>query len=434
MAYITLIVCLIIFFLGYYINKSIISPEGIYSFSWAICIVSYLVLSGFYGGFKCNDRVFAMIILSQICFCFGSQINLVNRNKTKGLLNKKVTIECNNDTQIHFKLLVSLNVFAYCIIIPKFIDSFQTLISSSSVFMIRYNLVNGDGSEQFIINDLIKQVFVLPIFTATIYIAFDSIINCNDKQKRKLLFLALFDILVYTVTYLGRMMIQGTIIFIIIVYISSSKWSTVSIKTKRRVKRLFLFLIIMSIIALIVITVNRSLSSEDSIAYTVFAYFGGSLKYFDTGIDAVDNNGSVLFGTGLFAGLWDVPLLIIQRIIRVDFLRPLEIITSYNSPLRLIGTRNLYMTAFGTVLLNMYIDGRWLGIIIESFLLGLIASTVKNYYLCHRCQRYRVYYYTSLMFLVWTMLFWDGNRVSSILIFVYVHFFTEYKCSKRIKQ
>ena len=424
-----IIICFATAYAGYKQKNNIVNPISIYCLAWAFAMIMSAILIYFYGGIIVNDRVYVIIILSVVFFSMGS---LFNAKMSQGNAFSKTSDAYDS---IKHKTIILLHIIAYFIVIPKMISSVQYLASGVGMYFIRHNLIVGDGTSEFTFNEMLKQVTVLPIFTATIYVAIDELFHSRSKKNYRLLLLAIADIIIYTVTYLGRFMIQNAFVFIVFVAISSKNISNWSPKVKRRIRRIVILSLVGAIVALVYITQNRSLGSGNGngVIYTVVAYFGGPLKYFDTGIDVVKQDHILLYGSGLFSGLWDIILIPVQTILGIDFLRPLEYVTMYNTPLRQIGASDLYLGAFGTVFLNMYLDGRLIGIIIDSTILGIISSFFYNKFKTNSYRRYRVYYYTWIMFLFWSMLYWDGNRMGSILVFFYVMLMTTGRKLIRLK-
>lgn len=413
MSIVAIIICGLLSGMGYMRRKNIINPVTIYCVAWIFSIIMNAILCSFYGGYHVSDRVYISIILSVLFFAFGSMIAIkIPKGKSSYLINTDFDV-------IKPKVIAVLHVISYLIILPNTVNSINSLISGSGMYIVRQNLIVGDGSSEFVLKEMLKQVTALPIITATIYVAFDDMFQIREKKNKNLLLLALVDIVIYTVTYLGRFMIQNTIVYIVLLAISNLKLGTLPRRVKKTIKRSVFIFGAMALVSLTYITQNRSLGNGSNIIYTVVAYFGGPLKYFDTGIDVIKKDQIMLYGSALFAGLWDIILIPIQKLFRIDFLRPLEYVTMYNTPYRQIGSNDLYFTAFGTVFLNMYMDFRYIGIVVESAILGIISSVFYERRKQNLLRVDRIWYNTWLMFLFWSMLYWDGNRSSSILVFFY---------------
>ena len=402
----------------------ITNPVSMYSATWLFAMIANALLVINFGGFVVNDRVYIMILCTEIVFAI-----VCSAFDNKGYVIVSDT-HLEDDIPINMTLLYICQIVALIIVLPKFMNTLGNFRSFgvAGIWNIRQEMVVGT-STQFILDDLIKNIFVLPVFTATLQVAFDALINGGKSKKntRFLVIIAICDIALYSFTYMGRLMLLTTIVYFLVCFFSGGRWSGIDPAIKKKAKKYILIFLVGFVVVLTVLTQYRSISSTNGVAYTATAYLGGSLKYFDTCIDAIKSEGTLTYGSALFAGLWDNFLLVFQRVFGIDFQRPLEIVTSFNTPMRIIGSNNLYFTAFGTVLLNMYLDGRIFGVIFDSAVMAIVSMVIYRRFVFYPTRRNRLIANQMIMMLIWTMLYWDGNRFSSFMIFVYLILFTSRK-------
>ena len=265
-----------------------------------------------------------------------------------------------------------------------------------------------------------KKCFGVP----SVYIAIDAFIFGYSKHKWKLIGLAFIDAIIYTITYLGRLMIIQILVFIALTYCFYRLSATYSPseKTKKmlkKIKRIVLLLMFIAIGSLVILTGHRKSNDDYGIFYTIVTYFGGSVKFCDIELYLVDQAKNFTWGGGLFSGLWDYVLMVVQRFFSIDFLRPQEIIGVYNGDITSIGG-GMVMTAFETVILNMYMDGGIFGIVFDSVILAIISMYFFEKMFIYSDSRHRLIAAQMLMIISSCALHWEGNRITAFAVFFFI--------------
>lgn len=403
---------------GKVIYKTIVNPMSMYNGAWLLCLFASSVICSAFGGYAIRDYVYFLIMVSCICFSFAS-IAL------KPVKNIRVTQSGSSSLDkddMNYRLIVFLNIIATVCIFPDTVDSIK-MFMTKGMYYARLLSLEGEGTS-FILKNLFRNGFILPIYTATIFITAEAIVFNSSSHKKELLKLAIFDVLVYTITVMGRWLLLKCAIYIVLMVLyrtklGRKKQNRLKNRTEKkyitRIKRGMVVLLIGLFFAMVYITSQRMYGS--TILQSVMVYFGGSLKYLDLGMEHIAESGDMLLGTGLFAAIWDIPLIVIQKLLGIDFLRPLEVTYLYNNPVRLIGP-NITFTGFGTVLMSMYLDGRFWGVVLESLLLGIIAAGIyKKMSLKNTSLQRNIGCYTLLLLSVVTIQ-WDGLSLSSMMTYV----------------
>lgn len=404
--------------LGYLSFKTLANPVTIFNGAWVLCLVccEYFIFA--FDAYKVSARMYAFILISIIVFSFTalfykskiwkvSDINLIEWHETEDCIN--------------YRLVIILNIIAFFVLLP-FLKSSIAEMQATSLVNVRANRMLGSGTG-FVWQTIIKNVFVFPVYLSTIYIAIDAFVFGYSKHKWKLIGLAFIDAIIYTITYLGRLMIIQVLLFVVIVYCfyrlsASYSPSEETKKMLKKVKKIALLLMLIAVGALVIITGQRKSNDNYGIFYTIVTYFGGSVKFCDIELQLADQAGEFTWGGGLFSGFWDYVLMVIQRFLNIDFLRPQEIIGVYNGDIASIGG-GMVMTAFATIILNMYMDGGVWGIVFDSAILAIIAMYfLKKMFMYSDC-RHRLLASQMLMIVSSCALHWEGNRITAFAVFFF---------------
>ena len=416
MTLLIMVFCIICCMFGKKVFHTIINPISAYAGSWLLCLVCNNILHYQYGAYTISDSIYFMVMCSISCvivaICILSKSRYRVNNYTYNLsLNKNI-----------FYLF---NIFAIITVLPWTIESMQTMLYQG-IYTARMEAVIGTGDLTFMLKDLYKNAVIQPVFISTAFTAIDSLVFDTSNEKGKLLLLALVDLTLITITFFGRWMLLKASIFLIIDLIVrlNGRWrkSVFEIKKINRMKKACYWIIGILIVTMILITSQRSYGAEGSILETVYLYFGGSLNYLDLGVNEIANSDHILFGWGLFPSIWDNFINLFQKLTGVDFLRPQEIVYLYNAPIKYIGG-GMVFTGFGTVLMNMYLDGRWAGVIVDSFILGALATMFWQRMKRNSDNQSRIWYVYSIMIMLLVTIQWDGNSLSSMMCFVYIWLF-----------
>lgn len=415
-------------FVGYMVYKTLVNPISLYNLSWILCVGCNSILIAKYGTDFVSSEIYIGVLLS--CFLLTATCILYSSKYKK---NIAVYDMLATDTyELNFKFILILNIIAIISNIPTMLESIE-IILTKGIYYARMEQVVGTGIA-FILKDMYKNIVVLPVFSATIYLSIDALVYNTTKYKYQLLTLSILELIMYTVAYFGRWLILQVFLFAVLLFLFRFKQSKVdfSVKEKKRLKslkKIGVFLGILMIISLVAITSQRTMGDDGSILYTVTLYFGGSLKYCDLGIQEIKENAHILYGAGLFPAIWDYPLLIMQKLANLDFLRPQEILYLYSAPIKSIGNGSVF-TGFGTILMNMYLDGGFIGIIFDSIILGVISSSFYQKMTVDYNIRKRLCGFLSLLIMALVIIQWDGNRIATLMVFVYFFLFTKKKSNR----
>ena len=430
MVSIVLTICIALVLFGRSFYRTIINPVSLYNASWVVCTTCSSIICEKYGGYPINVSIYWLVILT--CLVFSVVCVVVSNRKIREKRIQHRQMACEPVDGIQYNRLYILNIIAIFSLMPDLIKSLRILVTKG-MYYARLEQLVGEGTE-FIIASLYRQMIVLPVISATIFISIVALVYNTSSNKKRLFFIALIGLIVYSLTVMGRWLLLKTGIFLLLTFILRTRKNGLNLSKKVRVflKRMKKWIILLGIIlvaSLFLITSQRTYAGD--VWYTIVAYFGGSLKYLDMGIQDMTANGEILFGSGLFASVWDMPLIVFQKLLDVDFLRPLEITYLYNNPVKMIGPA-LPFTGFGTVLMSMYLDGGTIGIIVDSVILAFLATFV--YRMMDRGNNDRnivIGLYTLLLLSVVTIQ-WDGTSLSSMMTYVYIVLFYKGKYKVRL--
>lgn len=380
------------------------NPVVIFNVTWLVIInISSLAL---FGLFKPSTIVYMMSFL--LIFTF---------DVVYIILCKKVSlyIEEGLDIYINYKIVKVINYICMIFILPATFKSINILLTEGFT-QVRTAMSDGGLGIESQIEWIITSWIVSPVFNAILILGI--VLYIFDNKNKKLIFTGLLDMIIYTVTFGGRWMILRFVLIIIFSLMLSTDIRNSILLNIRKLKRKLYSLVFVAVSVLMYITSQRGLGS---ILESIIIYFTGSLSYFDSHIQS-NIDITHLYGLGFFSGLLDIPLIIIQKLLRIDFVRPCEYIGTFTSPTLAIGD-NILFNGFGSALLDFWIDFGILGSIINGVILAVLIMYLYKRLEKQNIRSYSIYIF-ALVLLVITPVKWELDLPWSWMTILFLIIFT----------
>ncbi|MDM0700695.1 O-antigen polymerase [Clostridium perfringens] len=404
---ITNIVSIIMIYVSIKKFKRKFNPVVIFNIAW-LCIINISSLNLF-GVFKPSTIVYMMSFL--LIFTFNVVYIILGKNIC-------LYIDDEMDMHISYKILKVINFICIIFILPATFKSINILLKGGFT-QVRTAMSDGGLGIESQMDWLITSWIVSPVFNAILLLGITLYIF--DNKNKKLIFIGLLDMIIYTITFGGRWIVLRFVLIIIFSLMLSTNIRNSILLNVKKVRKKLYFLLFLAIGTLIYITSQRGIGG---ILESIIIYFTGSLSYFD---QHIQNSIEVtnLYGLGFFSGLLDIPLIIIQKLLAIDFVRPSEYIGSFTSATLVIGDNRLF-NGFGSALLDFWIDFGILGSVINGSILAVLIMCLYKGLAKKNIRSYSVYIF-ALVLLVITPIKWELDLPWSWMTILFLIIFTSKK-------
>ena len=361
--------------------KKFFNPLTIMCGLWSIILfLSSLCL---FNLLQADIGTYVAFILGISSFSIGFSIRFFKK-KTYRLKVGRVLPDTNYDIEMRTRLVWVLLLFTLVFEVINSGRSFSILLNGGSLdsvlLSVRESATDVRGTITNVINNLIVGPFKFAIFPICAY-------NIASKQNKLMTLFILCLLGVGVISSGGRVFIIYLIVSLCVSFTILPFGKNIirnTIKVVKKQKRRFIFLIAVMLAFFVLLSLSRS--GSRLIQHT-YLYFSMQPIMFETWARNINEKGLYGFGEAALNGFTFHILYLIKNIFQVPF--PSHWYDVFNSiilvdtswqPITSLGLpANAYVSAFW----YFYIDGRLLGIVIESFIWGWVCSrgfknTIKN--------------------------------------------------------
>lgn len=413
MAILTCSICLLFTMIAWFLEKKVYSPFILFNLWWGVTI--FISSFGFFGILIPNDITYSTMLLAVLFFNFPMIFYFRKKHtENKGVESQKLHL-IENDIGFR-RLLLLIHIIVLSILITRSIKALQLMFSGVSYNVIRYNYFRQEtimSGYDHIINNL----FVVPILTFSII--FISIQIFHRKINITLTISTLLCISLYVFSSGGR----SIILLLVIATVSSymlNKRNSMHINIGKKI--LLQLLLCVATFSLIYVSLERLDTGGDlsDVFNTVVRYFTAPYIYFENMLGYAKNDNVSLFGGAFFGGIIDV-LIFMFRFLGFEIYPMSSYISEHNQTYIVISGDGAIYNAFPTMLYTFYYDGGYLGIIIGSFLFGLLSFiTFQKFNKSHSLATMGIYI-TVILMIYESPMRWMGSFSSPwivILLFI----------------
>lgn len=367
MSFMISMICILIGIFTLLKTKKIYNPIVLFYLWWSIPI--FISGLGLFGLYIPSDEIYIIILTSMLSFILGC-IFIILINKNYIMENKRINIEIDfNLSELIYKIVLFVNIILLIFLLYLFSNLIYTLNSGWEYNNIRYIYYYTNNILKSSIDVLLLNFIFEPILYFDIILLSMIIFKNNVKMSIKLI-LSL-NMIFYTIITGGRTLLFYFIILSLVVYLIYDKRTKINI-SKKIVIIISLTLLVFS---MIYITVIRSGNFENillNIIETLVIYLTGSIKFLENKLLDFNNYNSFFMGRAFLGGVFDFLQLIVNNLLNIENLTAAQIIGGNSQIYSQIGEYQNY-NAFPTMIYTFICDYGIIGIIINSFLFGVIS-------------------------------------------------------------
>ncbi|MFC6649001.1 O-antigen polymerase [Paenibacillus rhizoplanae] len=364
MSYLIGLICILFVFLSYKYDHKLYNPYILFNLWWGTTI--FISGLGLFGIYIPNVNTYFLMLLAIVFFNLSAffKFRKINKSTLKITINKNHNN--NENKSIKFVIFMELIIIAY--LLKRTILVLKLLLSGMSYQTIRYEFFYADNINNGY-DQLVNAWFVLPIITFSIILL--SLMIIEKRNNRVLLILTLISVGQYSFSSGGRSLLLTSGLILIMSWMISKDKVKVSFLSKIKIR----ISMIVLVIAMFTITIFRNDTLGNPIIQafkTIVLYFTAPYIYFENLIGLVIQDKVTLYGGAFFGGIIDV-FVLFCRYIGFDLTQISTHVGKYNQLYLSVGDSSYY-NAFPTMIFTFFYDFGYLGIVLESFIFGLMAN------------------------------------------------------------
>lgn len=360
---------------GYITEKSIINPVTIFSGLWAVVI--FFSSLGFYTMQVAANSTYIWFFTGTFAFALGYYFNKLFLNKYRFVVGKKTDARSKEIVIPRYRILYVLTTI--CIVFSLF--NWVNLIRQAGTLnlgVIQSMLQSGEyESNNSSVLSAISVLIVSPISFAI------PAITASDfwfgKRDKKLLGLTIFMTVINMLSTANRTTFMMLIIFLVLTsYIKMEEKGDWFVKTQKqrrgRIKKSIKYLIAFGVVAFAIMTMSRG----SKIFRNIYLNIAMSPRMFEIWADRVEEQHIYGYGTASLLGGFYSVFYVLKNMLGLNSIP--KLIQSMYDWMMLTDKQwvwpgdKIIANAYVSLFWFFYVDARQIGIIIGSFVFGIIAS------------------------------------------------------------
>lgn len=269
----------------------------------------------------------------------------------------------------NIKRLYVLNLLCYIYMLPITIKAIGIIATLGFPTLRNYAFDTSLG----LVTDSSSRIcswFIYPIFIVTMLISCFYIVN---RKKDKIIIFAIFDLLLYIVTFGGRSLIIRYLLYIVFAALLCSKSILGAIRRLSRKMKIICAIAFIVCLYLISLRMWGGLSILDNI----IIYVWGSVKYCDI-LMSTTSLGGTLNGAGIFGVFYNPLAYILNMFLGSNLGLSETIIQDVSDIFVSIGESNF--NALPSMLYVFWCDYKWIGILIGTLFFCTICVWIERRY------------------------------------------------------
>lgn len=374
MVYLGLLVILLIMLFDFYRYRNLFSPTFLFcGLFFFILTLALLKLNGI-GEFT-NKSVFT-IEIGVLFFSLGCLFLEITFSLThKQRYSKKASTNDFSVSVNWFWIYVALFLASIGVITTSVVVS-KVLISGGDYNSVRASLLGYDQNTPLIKSQLLNGV-VRYISTPGLYALIPFAIFFLLQKKH-----IIFSSVVFLEIAINVFSTGGRIILVYTIFQFLATFFYFKVSISKKTKRRLILLIVLGFVSIMVISNTRSSKSLFEVAY---AYFSGPVVLLSDWQKIVDTSGFMSKGLSFFYPFTYMANMISDFLgVNIDVLKSTIQWQSAPQDVWLKVFPNMSMNAFSTLFYFFYLDFRQLGVMLFSFLYGVICN--KYYYKAYKMR------------------------------------------------
>lgn len=414
MAYLLIIISLMIFIVGRIIERKWANYLSTFALIWLV--VAFLANLHLYNMVEISGNGYMLIIVGLLCYFIGY---LIFYKKHLIILTDSIDKKCKASYELNwtfFNMVFILTIIAWTFL---GILTIKELLRGIPYSVIR-DIYAGVNEDYTLLNNKYVNVLTKQIFVPAVYVCIVKIVyNFFCKKISKIYYIgALYLLTCYCLTTGSRMILLNLIIQII--FLMSNNNMKVKISKKNK-KRIFIIGVVI-IVAIIVLSNNRARTSNGSwtTQMTYYAYGSLPIPLSEYWMKYIDSENILTYGVAFFRGIIGVLYRIKIPLPSVYFDLADQIGYVENTFVKMF-TGRVY-NAFITVFLYFYMDFRYPGLIIGSFIFGSIAALISYNNKTKRDEISTLIYLIFLISVIKSFSRWEFSKTDYVMQFILMRF------------
>ena len=358
-----------------YIEKKWINPLTIFCVLWDfIVILGGLKLFGMY---NYSNRTFIIILIGVLGFFLG----YILAKRYRFVFNKEAIEHRKEATYEYRKLIVIILVIASIVVYAAMsVAVLSLLMKGYSTATIRESYRPNSVSAKFDALTVIygsKLVRMIEMYIARPVMYISMAIFCIEVVKERKLsllsILCLVDVGLYTFCNFGRITILILMIDLLVCYSLIGK--AISKKQAKKMRKYVIAIVVAIVILLIYLSSKRWEDENFNFLQSVYGYFAIPVPLLSHWTEIVDSQNVSTYGMSFFQGLFAIVLTIIGRFGVTNKVYDLASLYNYEYVEQFLKIfPNQRYNAFVSMFFAFYLDFRYFGVFIGSFMFGLLIS------------------------------------------------------------
>lgn len=376
---------------------------------WLYAICSFLSGLRLYGMINTSDLVYTIVLVG-VASCFIGY-----------LLSTRISVKCSKKTALNTRVLSLMIISSAVFSTIEVIDVIRLFRSGMTLDFIRlyYYGIKVQGNQ---ISSLIKQfeVYVnLPLVYVFMPILSNVLVNKKNRENLSWIhrILMLYAIIVSQFASGGRMILMYFLVELAITVFLNKERSLVSFIKKY--KKVFLTAGMLFVIVVVISGLRGDASGTTNILLTAYTYLTCAFPVFSNNLEFF--SGNTTYGLAFISGFIR-PIIVIMKSVFGFSPQVLDKVYEFAEYAQVNTTQiaqGRSANAFTTMFSYFYLDGRFLGVILESILYMIILSVIYKKYKKYRTDWYQILYILSIQGLCFSFVRYQYVVVSMCLPFVY---------------
>lgn len=384
------------------LRKSIFAPHIVFSIIWALLLLTFLLNQQYF--FPVSTKASLLIFTGCACFIFGSIV------MTRRIKNNSRTLSLSQDIRSGYYTVFALLTIAA--LISTAIENVGYLAMGMDFNEILIKKAGEEETSRGFFLTVISMFIAVPFIYVSVPVL--GLELCRKKKRWWIIVLSVVIEVLYVLQSARRSMliyIMPALFYIII----SNRQFLLSKKEKRRMMFFFIVLSVIIIVGISWLSFQRGTSFQE----TGKEYIAGCFPSFSERIEKCD---TWYWGAGTLHGLL-VPIIIGRNFfvhsypewwLKLDYL--------VEAPDSIQIGPNAYVNAFNTMFYIPYLDYGFIGIILISFIVGVIYGGAYRKVVIRPSSRNRAVFSVLLIGVVGSLYTLYFTQSPYILSFFYLYF------------
>lgn len=363
------IVCLFCAIWGIKFTSKLFNPLTVFCGIWFV--IFFLSSLQLYDIKQASFKVFMIMMLGTISFVVGFVIDYYFLKHKRIIVSKVRSNNC--DYFPRYRLIYGLMLFTLFFTIIGAKNSIGILLDGGNLdavlIAVRKASASARGTIRNVINNLIVGPFTFAVFPICAY-------NIANKKHNELSILVIMQMLLGIVSSGGRAFLIYLIVLLCVGFTFSGECGE-QIKRKIEKTKKKRFLLLMGIFLALFVLLSLSRSGKNLYRH-MYLYFTMQPVLFETWADIIDTRHLYGFGEATFNGFTFHVLYLIKNILCIPFPSNwneiFNVIIETDTSWKPITNSGLPANAYVSAFWYFYLDARLFGVILLSFLFGVITS------------------------------------------------------------